>query len=191
MNSRDEHFQPESVEEQINDLAQTRPQFEGLDASDAHMLKDLRHVYSSYTQSGERVWERLAQHVTDETDVVYITDVDEITAHEGNDPFANWQAQTWQSRYHGRFQQMKPTTDPTDSPGHAIPSRLDLVAAVLVAALLVSSLLWVLHITHPTQIGRESSMSHGIYLFKQDGMWRIPIKGLARCLRFSRLRLSF
>jgi outer membrane protein assembly factor BamB len=177
MSSRDEHFQPETVEEQINDLAQINPQSEGLAASDAHMVKDLRHVYTSYTQSGERVWERLARHVTDETDVVSSTDLDEVTTHEGNDPLANRRVQTWQSRYHGRSQQMKSAANPTDSPRHTILSRLALVAATLVAALLVSSLLWVFHMTRSSQMGGEPrSASHGIYLFTKDGIDKVDLQ---------------
>ncbi|HET8912892.1 MAG TPA: PQQ-binding-like beta-propeller repeat protein [Ktedonobacteraceae bacterium] len=176
MNNRNKHFRPESVEEQINDFAQIRPQPESIDAPEAHLLKDLRDVYSSYTQSGERVWERLARHITDETDVAYSTHLDEATAHEGNNPFANGQAHTWQRSYQGRSQQMKRTNSPTNSSRQATPSRLALIAAVLVAALLVSSLLWVLHSTRPGQIGKQPSVSHGIYLFKKDGIDKLDLQ---------------
>lgn len=62
MNSRDEQFQPELVEEQI-----TYQSIENA-TPNVRMINDLRKISTDYTRSGERVWSRLAERVAQQNE---------------------------------------------------------------------------------------------------------------------------
>lgn len=63
MNSSDEQFQAECVEEQISQLGQMTPQPAGDMSSNARLITDLRQISTDYTQAGARVWSRLAERL--------------------------------------------------------------------------------------------------------------------------------
>lgn len=165
MNKHDEQFQPELIEEQIDALTRT----EHSANPTARMVEDLRRVYTDYEGAGARVWERLARHVTNETEVVHMTDLDDATAREGNDPLADQQAR--RNKNGSSVKVLKPVAPPAPSSRRAIPSWLATIAAMLVVGILVSTLLLVLQMTRTNQSGSTSlSTDHGIYLFKKDGI---------------------
>ncbi|HEX4208211.1 MAG TPA: DUF4179 domain-containing protein [Ktedonobacteraceae bacterium] len=62
MHSHDEPIQPESLDEQSEPLLSQSTKAETLDLA---LIQDLRHVYAEYTQSSERVWARLEQHLVE------------------------------------------------------------------------------------------------------------------------------
>ena len=64
MTNRDEPFQPESVEEQLNQLlAQAASRPTEPVGPETRLIQDLRRIYADDTQSGERVWARLAERL--------------------------------------------------------------------------------------------------------------------------------
>jgi hypothetical protein len=145
MNSRNEHFQPESVQEQINQFTQIAPGSAGHATPDARMVKDLRQVYTDYTRSGERVWERLAVHATQQDELP--NDVRLLT-HERFPPARSLPRQTDQLNTL-QSQQVKPPRKPRHI--------FTLVAALLVAALLVGSTFWIFAVV--SQLGGKATVS--------------------------------
>lgn len=61
MNGRDEQQPSQPEEEQLAQLAQRVPP----PSSEDRMLRDLREVYTTYTQEGEHVWARLAERLAE------------------------------------------------------------------------------------------------------------------------------
>jgi hypothetical protein len=62
MNSRDESFSPETVDEQIDQLLRTPRQQEPENSSPAQMVHMLQGIYEGDPRL-QRVWERLADHL--------------------------------------------------------------------------------------------------------------------------------
>ena len=138
MTDRDEQFWPESLAEQLDQLAQAAPHSPGPPLPDARLVEDLRAVYTEYTRAGERVWARLAEHLAERdqpptterplaSESVQTESVAQMQVEHGQ--FATWSA--WQSK------------SPRSS-----RSFFTLVAAVLVAAVLVGSAFFVLTSLH-------------------------------------------
>ncbi|EFH86633.1 PQQ-like beta-propeller repeat protein [Ktedonobacter racemifer] len=171
MNKHDEQFQPELIEEQIDALTRT----EHSTNPTARMVEDLRHIYIDYEGAGARVWERLARHVANETEVVHMTDLDDVTAREGNNPLADQQAR--RNKDGSSVKLLKSVAPPALSSRRTIPSWLATIAAMLVVGILVSTLLLVLQMTRTNQSGSTSlSTDHGIYLFEKDGIEKLDLQ---------------
>ena len=140
MTDRDGQFWPESLAEQLDQLAQAASHPTGPTTPDARLVEDLRTVYTEYTRAGERVWARLAER--DET-----SDNVRLIASERlqTERFEHMQLER------GQF-----ATQP--APQSKSPRRsggfFTLVAAVLVAAVLVGSAFFVLTCIH--QSGGET-----------------------------------
>lgn len=64
MDKRDEAFRPETVDERIEHIRWNQQQVAN-SAQDARLVHDLHHFYHEYADTHERVWNRLAQHMTD------------------------------------------------------------------------------------------------------------------------------
>ena len=62
MNSRDESFSPETVDEQIDQLLRTPQQQEPANSSPTQMVHMLQGIYEEDPRL-QRVWERLADHL--------------------------------------------------------------------------------------------------------------------------------
>lgn len=134
MNSRDEQFHPERVEEQINQPGQIMPQSTGNAAPNVRMIQDLRTISTDYTQSGERVWSRLAERVAQQNEAPSTLGL------RTRERFPQERTRMVQSHH---------TTD--HSIGGTISRRVHLLAATLVAALLVGTLVIVLALGHNHQ----------------------------------------
>src|SRR5215467_3730988 len=65
MTDRDESFWPQSLQEQLDQLAQAASHSTRPNIPDTRLEEDLRTVYTEYTQAGERVWARLAEHLAE------------------------------------------------------------------------------------------------------------------------------
>src|SRR5689334_22854067 len=134
MTDRDGQFWPESLEEQLDQLAQADSHFTGPTMPDVRLVGDLRTVYTDYTRAGERVWARLAEHLAerDQTpnNVILI---------------ASERSQTERFE-HIQVEQRQFAT--LSAPQPKSPRRswrvFTLVAAVLVSVVLVGSARWVL-----------------------------------------------
>lgn len=155
----DEPFSSDTIDDQIDHLA-SLPQ-SAAQSANARIVQRLSAHYEEAVDSTERVWERLS-HYRDE----YATSTQ--TVHEQRDTLDKasvivFQQQNPQPRLHR----------------YTPPSRFALVAAVMFAALLVSSLLWVLQIAHSTQVGyglQATASSHGIYFSKSDGLYKLDLQ---------------
>src|SRR5215472_2744972 len=66
MTDRDGQFWPESLAEQLDQLAQAASHSTGPTMPDARLEEDLRTVYTEYTRAGERVWARLAERLAEQ-----------------------------------------------------------------------------------------------------------------------------
>jgi hypothetical protein len=138
MTDRDGQFWPESLPEQLDQLAQAASHSTGPTMPDARLVEDLRTVYTDYTRAGERVWARLAEHL----------------AERGETPnnvrlIASERLQTERFE-HIQVAQGQFATQSAPRPKSPRRSRriFTLVAAVLAAAVLVGSSLWVLTSIH-------------------------------------------
>jgi hypothetical protein len=78
MDKHEEQFQPESVEEQIKQYTQSTQQYAGSETPDERMIQDLQYVYTNYTQSGNRVWTRLTEHLAQQNNLHGINDANDI-----------------------------------------------------------------------------------------------------------------
>ncbi|MGH2478310.1 MAG: WD40 repeat domain-containing protein [Ktedonobacteraceae bacterium] len=139
MNSREEHFQSESVDEQINQLRQITHRPAGNGSPDECMIHDLRKISTDYTQSGERVWSRLAERV----------------AQQNEAPNAV-QSQTRERFHTERSTSMQTGQLPTLQSLQPMPRRkpqrvFALVASLLVAAVLVGMMGIILALSHNHQ----------------------------------------
>jgi len=138
MTDRDEQFWPESLAEQLDQLAQAASHSPGPPLPDARLEEDLRTVYTEYTRAGERVWARLAEHLAERDQLPRHARL--IASESGQTAsFAQMQVE------HGQFaaQSAPQSTSPRRS-----RSFFTLVAAVLAAAVLVGSAFFVLTSVH-------------------------------------------
>jgi hypothetical protein len=65
MTDRDEPFWPQSLQEQLDQLARTASHSTEPTMPQARLEEDLRTIYTEYTQTGERVWARLAERLAE------------------------------------------------------------------------------------------------------------------------------
>jgi hypothetical protein len=150
MTDRDESFWPESLQEQLDQLARAASHSTRTSMQDARLEEDLRTVYTEYTRAGERVWARLAEHLAEQ---------DQTPRHARRiasesvrtDSFAQLQVEQ------GQFaaQSAPQSTSPRRS-----RRFFTLVAAVLVAAVLVGSVFFVftsLHLPGGGTIGASAT----------------------------------
>jgi hypothetical protein len=144
MTDRDEQFWPESLEEQLDQLARAASHSTGPIMPEARLEENLRTVYTEYTRAGERVWARLAEHLAErnQTPKNARRMASERVRTEG---FEHVQVEQ------GQFPAQ--STPQPKSPRRS-GSFFTLVAAVLVAAVLVGSAFFVLTSMH--QPGRET-----------------------------------
>jgi outer membrane protein assembly factor BamB len=142
----DDAFTPDTVDERVDQLASLAPQASS--PPGARVVQSLHALYEEDLRSTERVWQRLVQHVDEQSE----SDI----ASEYRQPGSLSGTQEGRFFMQGML-----------SPGKRGPTRLMLVAAVLFATLLVSSLLWVLHITRSTQTAQTvPASSPGLYISK-------------------------
>ncbi len=153
----DEVFPPESIDEQIEQWASLSssevvpPEFE--------VIPRLSSLYRADQQSTERVWQRLAQHLTE---------------HD-----ANVQSPSKPSAaFPYRPEAERPPRQPVSRLSrHTGSSWLTQVVAILVAALLVGSLLGVLSLTHSNHTTHVASIllatPPGLYFNRLDDVYRL------------------
>jgi outer membrane protein assembly factor BamB len=124
----DDAFAPDTVDERVDQLASREPPTSS--SPGTQVVQRLHALYEEDQRSTERVWERLAQHVSE---------------HDESEIASEYQQPGSLSRTsEGKvFIQQGPPSFRRRG-----PTRLMLVAAVLFATLLVSSLLWTIHLTH-------------------------------------------
>ncbi len=158
----DDEFMPESVEEQIDQLAYSLHQ-EPLSPS-AQVIQQLHEYYEADTRSAERMWERLAPHVAKHTSTMQ--------------PVAD-KPRLSNEAHKERFQAMK---SGILFAGWEGPSRLASVAAVLFVVLLVGSLLAVLQTAHFSHTGSQPNSgsqsnshgsSHALYISKKGEVTKL------------------
>lgn len=126
----DDAFTPDTVDERVDQLTSLAPQPSS--PPSARVVQRLHALYEEDQQSTERVWERLRQHVNE---------------HEESDVSPEYQQPgSLSGIQEGRGLMLQETL----SPRKTGPTRLMLVAAVLFATVLVSSLLWVVHLNYAT-----------------------------------------
>src|SRR5690348_10087348 len=124
----DDVFTPDTVDERIDQLASLSPQ-EGSSPS-MQIVQRLQSLCEDDQRATERVWHKLIQHVDMQKE---------------SDSGVEY-------RQPGSLKETREGTvfmlQGTHVHGKRGPTRLTLVAAIVLATVLVSSLLWVLHLTH-------------------------------------------
>jgi hypothetical protein len=179
MNLRDESFSPEAVDEQIDHLLQAPQQPGQVNISSLQMVHLLQGVYKEDPRL-QKVWERLANHLS--------------MAHSIGEPQEN------QSLTGKRFSQTSSSTivkfPQVKGVGMQTQSRLslrshkwasfqrslELLVAVLIMALLIGSLVTVLHLSHQKLFGQigasQQGSKHGqiVYSTPEENGW---VSGLA------------
>ncbi len=153
----DEVFSPESIDEQIEQWASLSssevvpPEFE--------VIPRLSSLYQADQQSTERVWQRLAQH---------------LTKHDANVQSTSKLSAAFPSRPEA---ERPPRQRVSYLSKHTGSSWLTQVAAILVAALLVGSLLGVLSLMHTNHTTHIASMllatPPGLYFNRLDDVSRL------------------
>jgi outer membrane protein assembly factor BamB len=152
----DEIFNPDTVDDQVDQLASLSRS--AAQSPNARVVRVLSALYEEEIRSTERVWERLVPYISE-----YETSVQ--TLHEQRD--------TLDEASDTMLQQKKPVQRLRRD---TQPSRLALIAAALFAALLTSSLLWVLYMAHSSQVGhgpQATTRSHSIYILDQEGLYKL------------------
>ena len=121
------------------------------------MIPRLSALYTADQQSTERVWERLAQHLTEYNASVQASKLPE----------------TFQERHQANRPPMQPVSR---LPRRMGSPRLMQVVAAVCAALLVGSLLWVLHLAQlarTAQTAAPTASPPGLYINRSDGAYRL------------------
>ena len=174
MNHRDESFSPETVDEQIDQLLQAPQQHGQANNSSVQMVHMLQDVYSEDPRL-QKVWERLAEHLP----VTLSSDES-----QANQPLTGeWFSQTPSSTI-VKFPQVQGvgmrTPSRQFSSSHkwgAFQRSLELLTAVIIMALLVGSLVTVLHLSHRNLSGQNGSSvlssQHGqiVYSAPEENGW--------------------
>jgi outer membrane protein assembly factor BamB len=156
--NHDEAFPPDTIDEQIDQFASVSSH-ESLPPG-RDVIPRLSALYEADQHSTERVWERLAQHLAE-----YNASVQASNAPE-----------TVQERHKAWRPAMQPTVSSSRRTGS---SRLAQVAAAVFAALLVASLLWVLHLAQPSrtpQTAAPQASPPGLYISRSDGLYRLNVQ---------------
>jgi len=156
--NHDEAFPPDTIDEQIDQFA-SLSSHESLPPG-REVIPRLSALYKADQHSTERVWERLSQHLAE-----YNASVQ-----------ASKPPETVQERHKVRRPPVQPTASSSRRTGSP---RLAQVAAAVFAALLVGSLLWVLHLAQSTQTARTavpSGSPHGLYITRSDGLYRLNVQ---------------
>jgi hypothetical protein len=148
MTSRDEQFRPGSVEEQLTQLTSITPQSAERETPDARLVQDLRIIHADYTQSGERVWARLAEHLAEQNGVPNSLRL-----------ITNERLQTERSK-HMQVEQFATQPISRVKPPRKPRRIFTLVASLLVAAVLVGSAAWAFAATHSSQ-QNPATAGHG------------------------------
>lgn len=162
----DDAFTPDTVDERVDQLASLAPQSSS--PPSARVVQRLHALYEEDQASTERVWQRLVQHVDE---------------HEESDVSREYrQPGSLSGIQEGKGVMQQGTLLPRKTG----PTRLMLVAAVLFAALFVSSLLWAAHIIRSTQLATSAnpvstgqaapSSPPGIYIAKPGEISRLDIQ---------------
>ena len=140
MTNRDESFQPESIDEYLQQLKQAASYSDGSTIPDARLVQDLRSIHTDYTQSGQRVWNRLAERLAEPNESANHLKL-----------LTNEIAQTERSSYMQTEQSEigpMPAIQP-NRPPRKVRRLFTLVAALLVAALLIGSIFVIITNMHP------------------------------------------
>ncbi len=137
MKRRNDEFRADTVDEQIAQCLQ--PTDDAAPSSSTRTIQQLKHIYEEDSQRLDRVWERLAEHIQpqEEIEEPLFTRLSELQRNEDT-----------------RFTQMKQQT--VRPRGYLIQRRLELLVAVLAAALIVGSMMTVFSLT------RQHSAAHSV-----------------------------
>ena len=138
MTDRDEPFWPEYHAEQLDQLARAASHSTGPIMPDPRLEEDLRTVYTEYTQAGERVWARLAEHLAER---------DQTPKHTRRVASENVRTEGFE-QLQGEQGQFSTRSAPQSTSPRRSRRFFTLVAAVLVAAVLVGSAFFVLTSIH-------------------------------------------
>jgi outer membrane protein assembly factor BamB len=153
--NHDEAFPPDTIDEQVDQFASVSSH-ESLPPG-REVIPRLSALYKADQHSTERVWERLAQHLTE-----YNASVQACKAPE-----------TVQERHKARRPMMHPPLRLSRRTGSSWFAQ---VAAAVFAALLVGSLLWVLHLAQPIRTAQTVALAAsppGLYINRSDGVYRL------------------
>jgi WD40 repeat protein len=174
MNQRDESFSPETVDEQIDHLLQAPQQPEQTNISSVQMVHLVQGVYEEDPRL-QRVWERLAGH---------LPMTHSIGEPQENQPLTGERFSQTSTSTIVKFPQVKgvgmQTRTRLSLRSHkwgSFQRSLELLVAVLIMALLVGSLVTVLHLSHQKlsgQIGASLQGSkHGqiVYSTAEENGW--------------------
>ena len=136
---RDEQFIPETVDEQVEQLSQISTQADGFSSTDARLIHNLYSVSREYATTRDRVWDRLLAHAGAATQNVQPAETNKI-------------------------QELPPERVHTVKQEGLYPrrtgvQRIELIAAALVAAVLVGSILLVLSLARH-QNGEPAGSGH-------------------------------
>jgi hypothetical protein len=138
MTDRDESFWPESLQEQLDQLARAASHSTRPIMPETRLEEDLRTVYTEYTRAGEHVWARLAEHLAERDQTPKQA---RLMAFESVQTESFEQVQVEQGQFAAQSAQQPKLL-------RRSRSFFTLVAAVLVAAVLVGSAFFVLTSIH-------------------------------------------
>jgi hypothetical protein len=150
MTDRDDQFWPESLEEQLDQLARAASHHTRPIMPEARLEEDLRTVYTDYKRAGERVWARLAEHLAERDQTPKNA---RLIASERVRTESFEQLQVEQGQFPAQ-------SAPQPKSPRRSQSFFTLVAAVLVAAVLVGSAFFVfasLHLPDGGTIGASAT----------------------------------
>lgn len=171
MDKHNEQFTPETVDEQVDGLLQSKLP---IPLEDAQIVQSLHRLYSEDAVTLDHVWQRLGlgKH-TSFTDALQRAEQGRMTGQIRSIPY---------ERNHRMFAEHQRQI------GHSFM----VIAAVIIATLLIGSMLWLSHIVNPsTQVGASSAQStlsqvsrqtdqqqtvqtpSGVYVGGDDGIARI------------------
>ena len=156
--NHNEAFPPDTIDEQLDQFASVSSH-ESLPPG-REVIPRLSALYKADQYSTERVWERLAQHLAGHDASVQLSKLPE----------------TVQERQITKRPPLQPIVSSSRRPDSP---RLAQVAAVVFAAMLVGSLLLVLHLAQTSrtpQTAAPSGSPHGLYINRSDGVYRLNVQ---------------
>ncbi|GLV60301.1 hypothetical protein KDH_71210 [Dictyobacter sp. S3.2.2.5] len=169
MDRKDRHFNPKSVDEQIEQLRdgddpQSPPQ-----AHDARLLRDLQQLYHEDEHRLEQIWERLNVRAREHGDTSSSNVVD----------IQPYQQRRWQEELRQTWDE--PAARVAPARGGRRMQRLGLLCAELVALLIIGSLFFMpaLFSVHPStaptliQKTRERLSTHDLYMSTVQGVMSV------------------
>jgi hypothetical protein len=144
METHDNHFHPESVDEEIDQLLQAHDRAETIAHPRAHFVHEMSDLYLEESRVLDRAWQRLSQHVQP---------AEQTTSIEEPIPLQQYQTRK------GNRHMIDQTIAGSNHPQKRNLKRLTTIGSGLVAALLIASVLIAFITYHQSQTTQHQSQT--------------------------------